>query len=87
MIPSPNLDDRSFDDIVQEAMRLILGYGFRELNMHRIELTVFDYNEPAMKLYEKLGFTREGTSRERLRRDGTWYDMHQYAMLEDEWKG
>ena len=71
----------------EEAMRLILGYGFRELNMHRIELTVFDYNEPAMKLYEKLGFTREGTSRERLRRDGTWYDMHQYAMLEDEWKG
>ena len=69
----------------EEALRLIVGYGFRELNLHRIELTVFDYNEPAIRLYEKVGFKREGTSRERLRRDGVWYDMHQYAMLEGEW--
>lgn len=69
----------------EEALRLLLGYGFRELNLHRVELTVFEYNKPAIGLYEKVGFRHEGTSRERLRRDGQWYDMHFYAMLEGEW--
>ena len=69
----------------EEALRLLLGYGFREMNLHRIELTVFGYNEPAIRLYEKVGFTKEGTMRERLRRDGTWHDMHVYSTLAREW--
>ncbi|GJM82041.1 N-acetyltransferase [Paenibacillus sp. HMSSN-139] len=49
-----------------EAMRLILDYGFGVLALHRIELNVFDYNERAMHVYEKLGFKREGVQREAL---------------------
>ena len=69
----------------EEAMRLLIAYGFREMNPHRIELTVFEYNEPAIRLYEKIGFVREGTSRDRFRRDGKWWDMYWYSMLEEEW--
>jgi len=70
-----------------EAMRLLLDYGFNELNFYRIQLNVIAYNERAIKLYEKLGFTREGTLREFIFRDGNRYDMYLYGLLRHEWSG
>lgn len=71
----------------REAMELLTNYGFNELNLHRLQLTVFSYNEPAIKLYESLGFKHEGTFREFLQRDGQRYDMNLYGLLANEWKG
>jgi RimJ/RimL family protein N-acetyltransferase len=62
-----------------------LNYAFSELNMHRIQLTVFSYNERAIALYERLGFRREGTHREQILRDGKRYDMYLYGLLRREW--
>lgn len=69
-----------------EATRLLLDFAFRELNLHRIQLTVFAYNEAAIHLYEKLGFKREGAHRQLLHRDGKRYDMIVYGMLRHEWE-
>ncbi|MCI0393914.1 MAG: GNAT family N-acetyltransferase [Chloroflexi bacterium] len=71
----------------REAMALILKFAFDELNLHRVQLTVFSYNERAIALYEKLGFTREGVYREHLLRDGRRYDMLLYGLLHREWAG
>ncbi len=70
----------------RDAMHLLVNYGFNELNLHRLTLTVFDYNPGAIKLYESLGFRREGTYREFLQRDGKRHDMHLYGMLASEVK-
>lgn len=70
-----------------EAMELALDFAFYELNLHRIQLTVFGYNERAIGLYEKLGFRREGTYREFLLRDGQRHDMYLYGLLAQEWTG
>ena len=72
--------------IGSEAMRLLLDFGFNELNFHRIQLNVIAYNEPAIKLYERQGFTREGTYREFIHRDGNRYDLYLYGLLRNEWK-
>jgi RimJ/RimL family protein N-acetyltransferase len=48
---------------------------YNELNLHRVFLKVFTFNERAVKLYEKLGFVTEGKMREALYREGTWHDM------------
>lgn len=69
-----------------EAMALVLQFGFSELNLHGIHLTVFSYNERAIKLYESLGFTREGIYREHIHRDGKRYDMLLYGILRREWE-
>lgn len=69
----------------REAMTLLIGFAFRELNLHRLQLTVFSYNTPAIRLYERLGFTREGTHREALLRDGERHDMYLYGLLSREW--
>ncbi len=70
-----------------DAMRLGLNFAFNELNLYRVYLSVFSYNEAAIALYEKLGFTREGVYREHLERDGRRFDMIHYGLLRHEWRG
>ncbi len=45
-------------------MRVIVGYGFRELGLHRIGLSVSEFNQAGIRAYEKAGFTVEGRRRE-----------------------
>lgn len=70
----------------RDAMRAGLRFAFHELNLYRVCLTVFSYNEPAIALYEGLGFVREGTYREHIERDGRRYDMLLYGLLRPEWE-
>jgi len=70
----------------QEAMRLLLAFGFQELNLYRVQLTVFSYNPRAIRVYEKLGFQREGVFRQALHRDGQRHDMLLYGLLRPEWE-
>jgi len=70
----------------KEALKLTIEFGFEELNFHRIQLTVLEYNEVAINLYEKLGFKREGVYREFIHRDGRRYDMYLYGILRSEWE-
>ncbi|AKA69786.1 GNAT family N-acetyltransferase [Clostridium scatologenes] len=65
----------------KEAMQMLLNFGFQELNLHRIQLDVLSYNKAAIKLYESLGFKREGVYREFIHRDGKRYDMYLYGLL------
>jgi RimJ/RimL family protein N-acetyltransferase len=70
-----------------EASVLGLNFVFNELNLYRVTLSVFDYNLPAIAVYEKLGFVREGTYRQFIERDGRRYDMYLYGLLRPEWRG
>jgi RimJ/RimL family protein N-acetyltransferase len=70
----------------REAMALLLRFAFDELNLHRLSLTVFAYNQAAIALYEGLGFVREGVFREHLHRDGQRHDMILYGILRHEWE-
>lgn len=68
-----------------DALRLALRFAFHELNLRRVQLTVFSYNTRAIATYERLGFQREGVFREYLERDGELYDMYLYGLLKREW--
>lgn len=69
-----------------DAMRLMLGYGFTELNLHRISLTVFEQNPRGIRSYEKCGFRHEGRIHDFLLRDGKRSDMLQMGILRAEWE-
>jgi RimJ/RimL family protein N-acetyltransferase len=70
-----------------EASRLILDYGFDQLGLHRISLQVYAHNLRAQRVYEKLGFTREGVLRESYYRDGRYHDTVIMGILRSEWRG
>ncbi|SFC40462.1 Protein N-acetyltransferase, RimJ/RimL family [Bacillus sp. OV322] len=44
--------------------QLVLRYAFEELQLHRVDLRVLQYNKRAIKCYEKCGFIQEGVERE-----------------------
>ncbi len=68
-----------------EATRLIVGYGFERLGMHRISLEVYSFNPRARRVYEKAGFRAEGVLRESLRYGGDWIDATVMSILGSEW--
>jgi RimJ/RimL family protein N-acetyltransferase len=68
-----------------DAVRLILQYGFIELNLRRISLSVNAYNERAVKSYEKVGFKLEGRMCGEGLRDGQRYDGLYMGILREEW--
>ena len=69
-----------------EATRLMLGHAFERLGLHRVGLTVFEFNERAIRAYEKAGFHIEGRLREAVRRDGRFWDEIAMGVLENEWR-
>ncbi|RPI78254.1 MAG: N-acetyltransferase [Chloroflexi bacterium] len=68
-----------------EAMQLILQYAFQELNLHRVTLGVFEYNQRAIRSYEKAGFIHEGRIRKEVLREGKRWDALQMGILREEW--
>jgi RimJ/RimL family protein N-acetyltransferase len=68
-----------------EATRLIVGYGFEKLGLHRISLEVYAFNPRAYRVYEKAGFHVEGVLRESLRYGDQWVDATAMSILAREW--
>ncbi|MCA1010611.1 GNAT family N-acetyltransferase [Halobacillus halophilus] len=69
----------------KEAMNELLKYSFLELNLHKVSLRVFSFNERAIKLYERLGFEREGEQKEQLFRNGSWHGIIMMAIFQNKY--
>lgn len=70
-----------------EAIRLLLEFGFRYLNLHSIRLDLLGINERARKCYLKCGFTETGRDREAIFLNGSYYDKVHMDILESEFIG
>ncbi|HEY31752.1 MAG TPA: GNAT family N-acetyltransferase [Dehalococcoidia bacterium] len=70
-----------------EATRLILEYGFQQLNLHRISSSAFAFNERSIRLHKKVGFKEEGRQREAIFKNGRFHDLVYFGILRDEWRG
>lgn len=69
-----------------QMMHTLLEYGFEGLNLDRLYLHVFSFNERAIKFYEKFNFKHEGTLRNMLYRNGKYHDLLAYGLMRDEWQ-
>jgi RimJ/RimL family protein N-acetyltransferase len=70
-----------------QALRLLLGYAFDELNLVRLTAVVSEYNRAALRLFERAGFVQEVRRREAIHRDGRRWDALHLGLLASEWKG
>ena len=57
-----------------EVVRLMLDYGFRQLNLHNIMLLVHSFNERGLRAYTRAGFTEMGRRRQAYWLEGRAYD-------------
>lgn len=69
-----------------DAINVLLRFAFEELNLKRVSLNVFEYNERAIRSYEKIGFQHEGRQRKLLNRFDQRWDMVFMGILRGEWE-
>ncbi len=69
-----------------EATELMLWLAFDRIGLHRVALSVFEFNTRAIRSYEKAGFTVEGRHREAIVRDGGRWDELTMGILAAEWR-
>jgi RimJ/RimL family protein N-acetyltransferase len=69
-----------------DATNRMLSHAFEHLGLHRVGLSVFSFNERAVRAYEKAGFRIEGRLREAIWRDGRYFDELQMGILASEWR-
>lgn len=67
-----------------DAIRALLRWAFEYLNLNRLSLTAYAYNERAIRCYEKCGFQHEGIMRQARYSDGQYYDELMMGILRDE---
>ena len=79
---APDLQGHGFGET---ALRCLILHGFSNKNLRQIWGESIDGN-PAIPMFEKLGFKREGTLRQFYFKDGTFHDAHRLSILRDEWK-
>ena len=70
-----------------EATALMVDHAVRVLGLHRIALSVFEFNVRAIRAYRRCGFQIEGRAREAIWRDGRWWDEISMSVLASEWRG
>lgn len=68
--------DRNFANkgLTTQAVKLVSGFGFAELGLHRIEINVRPENAASCRVAEKAGFVMEGQRKAFLHIDGAWRD-------------
>lgn len=59
----------------KEAMELLCDFCFREMNLHKLRVSVFAFNEAAVRCYLSCGFREEGRLEKELWRDGAYRDV------------
>lgn len=70
-----------------EVVRMMLRYGFLEMNLHRIGLHVAAWNTDALRFFARFGFAQEFCRREALYYMGRFYDHIGLSLLREEWHG
>lgn len=68
---------------ISEAVPKVLEYGFKILNLHRIEAWVETDNENSRKVLSRLGFRHEGTLRDHEIKNGKFISVDVFASIVD----
>ncbi|WP_207494113.1 GNAT family N-acetyltransferase [Aridibaculum aurantiacum] len=64
----------------------ILKIAFKQLQLHKVSLGVYDFNKKALGCYTKCGFVTEGVMRDVLKTDDGYWSLVEMSILEDEWR-
>ncbi len=69
-----------------ETEKLLLKYGFEELNLHTIHGRAYGFNKRSKKVMEKIGMKETGKLRDGVYRHGKYWDIIYLDILKDEWE-
>lgn len=65
----------------REALQAVIAYCFDRLEMHRIGASIYAFNQRSIRLFEGLGFEREGVLHQYVWKDAAYQDELIYCLL------
>ncbi|NHJ21985.1 MAG: N-acetyltransferase [Candidatus Lokiarchaeota archaeon] len=71
--------------IMLEAAKLLVEYGFRELNLHKINAELLSSDKRSLRVAEKLGFKKEAVFKEQMYVDGQYQDIEKLSLFKRDW--
>lgn len=71
---------------MSEAVRAILDFGFKEMDLNRVEAYIGPDNIPSLSIVQKFGFTREGYLKQHYINDGVIHDSIIFSLLKEEYE-
>ena len=71
--------------LMSEALDRVVRFGFEDMNLNRIEVTIMETNHRSISLATRRGFVREGILRQFSKSDGKYLDEHTFSMLRRDW--
>lgn len=79
------LGNRNFwgKGVAKEAGKLLVDYGFHNLELHRIYCGTSVANIAMQKLAIYLGMKQEGVRKEAMRKNGQFYDIIEYGVIRE----
>lgn len=66
-----------------DAMRTLISFIFMEMNINKIKLTCYSFNDRAIKSYEKCGFSIEGILKQEMYKNGSYHDKIIMGILRE----
>lgn len=69
------------ETMVKETLKI----AFEELKLHRVSLSVFDFNHSAISCYERVGFIKEGLFRDYRKIGDQYWNTWGMSILESDW--
>src|SRR3972149_3552349 len=69
-----------------DAVRAALRFAFQEMNLNRVWLRTFEFNERAAACYRRCGFREEGRQRQHLFKRGRYWDAILMGILREEFE-
>jgi RimJ/RimL family protein N-acetyltransferase len=73
--------------IGDEAARLFQRHLLVDLELHRIELQIYGFNERAIAQAERTGYVREGVKRKAYLKNGEWQDAVLFGLVREDLDG
>ena len=77
--------DHTGKGIMTDCVKAMIDYGFKTLNLHRIQIKCDSANVASKAIPERLGFNLDGTIREDRKHNGQYSSTLVYGLLESEW--
>jgi len=70
---------------MREALERVLRFGFEDMSLNRVEVTIIETNQRSISLITRMGFVKEGVLRQFSKSEGKYLDEHTFSMLRRDW--
>jgi len=75
------------EKIVESVLRFLVDHAFAEMGMHRVSLSIVAYDNPrGRNAIDSVGFVQEGRKPKAHWTNGTWHDVIEFGIVQDDWE-